>query len=366
MDDSGPSRLCLTFYENSIGDASVLGMPVWGAWVLIAVLLIVSGLFSASENAFSNCDRFRFKAEAEKGKLTSKVVTYLAERFEGTLVTILVGNNIVQTLMSTMSAMIFAMICNANGWGDGVESILSTVVMGFLVYIVSDTVPKILSKSMPNRVAAFVAWPDFIVGIVLFPVIWLFRMLLKLVHRIFKVGDDDLLSREDIVEKADEAVTENELTKSEEELLEPDEVSILKKALALSSKKVGDVFTKMDKVVSIKEDELVPKELAKRIIGLPFSRYPVFDDEGKCIGILANKVFFREYYQDEHLEPRSTLFPVLEVKEGDDLLSAFASLTDEKMHMAMVEGPDGKLTGLLTLDDVLDEIIPPTEGGNRR
>ena len=317
MDDSGPSRLCLTFYENSIGDASVLGMPVWGAWVLIAVLLIVSGLFSASENAFSNCDRFRFKAEAEKGKLTSKVVTYLAERFEGTLVTILVGNNIVQTLMSTMSAMIFAMICNANGWGDGVESVLSTVVMGFLVYIVSDTVPKILSKAMPNRVAAFVAWPDFIVGIV-------------------------------------------------EELLEPDEVSILKKALALSSKKVGDVFTKMDKVVSIKEDELVPKELAKRIIGLPFSRYPVFDDEGKCIGILANKVFFREYYQDEHLEPRSTLFPVLEVKEGDDLLSAFASLTDEKMHMAMVEGPDGKLTGLLTLDDVLDEIIPPTEGGNRR
>ena len=70
-------------------------MPIWGAILLIAILLLVSALFSASENAFSNCDRFRFKAEAEKGKLTAKVVTYLAERFEGTLVTILVGNNIV-------------------------------------------------------------------------------------------------------------------------------------------------------------------------------------------------------------------------------------------------------------------------------
>ena len=340
-------------------------MPIWGAVLLIAVLLLVSALFSASENAFSNCDRFRFKAEAEKGTLTAKVVTYLAERFEGTLVTILVGNNIVQTLMSTVAAMIFALICKAYGWADAVESVLSTVVMGFLVYIVSDTVPKILSKAMPNRVAAFVAWPDFIVGIVLFPIIWLFRMLLKLVHKVFKVGDDDLLSREDIVEKADEAVTENEITKSEEELLEPEEVSILKKALALSSKKVSDVYTPMEKVISIKEEDLVPKFLTKTLLALPYSRYPVFDDERRCIGILQSKVFFREYFQDQHLEPRSTLFEVLEVKLSDDLLTAFAALTDEKMHMAMVMDKDGNYAGLVTLDDVLDELLPASEGGSK-
>ena len=336
---------------------------MWGAWVLIAVLLVVSALFSASENAFSNCDRFRFKAEAEKGKLTAKIVTYLAERFEGTLVTVLVGNNIVQTLMSSMAAIIFYQICEAYGLPNAVESVLSSVVMAFLVYVVSDTVPKILSKAMPNRMAVLLAWPDFIVGILLFPVIWLFRQLLRLVHKIFKVGDEDLLSREDLVEKADEAVTENELTKSEEELLEPEEISIVKKALALSSKKVSDVFTPMERVVALKEEELSPRSLAPKLLSLPYSRFPVVDEDGQCVGILASKVFFREYFQDEHLEPRGTLFPVLEVKEGDDLLSAFTSLTDEKMHMAMVRGEGNECLGLLTLDDVLDELMPSGEGG---
>ena len=164
---------------------------------------------------------------------------------------------------------------------------------------------------------------------------------------------------------ADEAVTENEITKSEEELLEPEEVSILKKALALSSKKVSDVYTPMEKVISIKEEDLVPKFLTKTLLALPYSRYPVLDDERQCIGILQSKVFFREYFQDQHLEPRSTLFEVLEVKLSDDLLTAFTALTDEKMHMAMVMDKDGNYAGLVTLDDVLDELLPASEGGSK-
>lgn len=90
---------------------TVYGMPLWGAIVLIAVLLLVSGLFSASENAFSNCDKYHFKIDADKGKLTAKIIVRLTERFEDTLVAVLVGNNIVQTLMSSISAVIFYEIC---------------------------------------------------------------------------------------------------------------------------------------------------------------------------------------------------------------------------------------------------------------
>ncbi len=345
-----------------LNTVQILGMPMWGAWLVIAILLLVSAIFSASENAFSNCDRFAFKAEAEKGNKTAKIVTFLAERFEGTLVSVLVANNIVQTLMSSISAIIFYNICQAYGLGDAIEAVLSTVVMAFLVYVVSDTVPKILSKAMPNRMASFLAWPDFLVYVLLFPISWVFRQLLKLVHKIFHIGEENLLSKEDILEKADEAVTENELTKEEEELLEPEEVSMLKKALTLSHKKVRDVMTPKEKAVYLKEEDLSPLTLPEKLLSLPYTRLPVFNKEGNCLGVLSTKTFFREYFQDEHLDPRSFLLDALEVKEDDDLLVAFNSLTEEQIHLALVRGIDGSLVGLLSLDDVLDEIIPVGRG----
>lgn len=348
--------------EQTLDSVRVLGMPMWGAWVLIAVLLLVSAIFSASENAFSNCDRFAFKAEAEKGSRTAWIVTYLAEKFEGTLVSVLVANNIVQTLMSSISAIIFYNICQAYGLGDAVEAILSTVVMAFLVYVVSDTVPKILSKALPNRMARFLAWPDFIVYVILYPISWVFRQLLRLVHKIFHIGEENLLSKEDILEKADEAVLENELTKEEEELLEPEEVGMLRQALALSHKKARDVMTPVEKAVLLHEEDMSPKTLPHTLLSLPYTRLPVFGDKGNCLGILSTKVFFREYFQDEHLDPRSVLLDVVEVKDGDDLLSAFNVLTEEKIHLALVKDEQGALKGIITLDDVLDELIPAGRG----
>lgn len=349
--------IALTDTDPDIGSITVFGLPLWAAILIIAILLLVSGLFSASENAFSNCDKYHFKVEAEKGSKTAKLVVRLTEKFESTLVSVLVANNIVQTLMSTISAIIFYGICNAYGLGDALESILSTVVMAFLVYVVSDTVPKILSKAIPNRMAVILAWPDFIVSIILFPIIFIFKLILSGVHKIFKIKEDDLLSKEDLIQKADEAVLETELTKQEEELLEPEEVTILKKALALSTKKVEAVFTPLEKVVSIDESELAPKTVNEFLLSSPYNRIPVYRDEkSNIVGILGTNVYFGEYFKDRHLDPRSTLLPVLEISYDEDLLTAFEKLTGEKLHMGIVT-KEGKCIGIVTLDDVLDELV---------
>ncbi len=347
----------LTATTNRFEDITVYGMPVWVAILLVCILLLVSGLFSASENAFSNCDKYHFKAEAEKGSLTSKIVVRLTEKFESTLVSVLVGNNIVQTLMSSISAIFFYNLCNAYGLGDSVEVILSTVVMAFLVYVVSDTVPKILSKAMPNRMAFFLAWPDFIISILLYPVILIFKLILTGVHKLFHIKEEDLLSKEDLIAKADEAVLENELTKTEEELLEPDEVNMLKRALSLSDKRARDVYTPLNKVVSLSEESLAPKEVNNFLLSSKFSRVPVYREEkGNFVGVLATNLYFGEYFQDVHLDPRSTLLPVLEIDADDNLLTAFEKLTDEKLHMAAVKEGD-KTIGIITLDDILDELV---------
>lgn len=356
-DPASSTGIVLADIDPDIGSITVFGLPLWAAILIIAILLLVSGLFSASENAFSNCDKYHFKAEAEKGSVTAKIVVRLTEKFETTLVSVLVANNIVQTLMSAISAIIFYNICNAMGWGDALESILSTVVMAFLVYIISDTVPKILSKAIPNRMAVFLAWPDFIVSIILFPIIFIFRLILLGVHKLFKIKEDDLLSKEDLIQKADEAILETELTKQEEELLEPEEVTILKKALALSTKKVEAVFTPLEKVVSMEESELAPKAVNDFLLFSPYNRIPVYRGEkSNIVGVLGTNVYFTEYFKDRHLDPRSTLLPVLEIDYDMDLLSAFEKLTDEKLHLGIVT-KEGQCIGIVTLDDVLDELV---------
>lgn len=336
-------------------------MPDWLCWVLIAVMLLVSGLFSASENAFSNCNKYHFKVLADQGKVTPRIIVHLSERFETTLVSVLVGNNIVQTIMSFMSAVLFYNLANQNGWGEAVEALLSTVVMAFLVYVVSDTVPKILSKAIPNRMAYLLAWPDFVVSIILFPVIIVFRGLLFLVHKVFKIKDENVMSRESFIEKADEAVQEDNLTNEEERLFEPNELDILKRAFSFDKISAKKVLTPIERVTSLNIDGLTAEKLNDLILNSKFSRFPVYEgDRDNVIGTINLNAYFKEYMQDPHLEIRSCLIDPVFVKEIDKVDDIFEKLNREKTHLAIVQGTNGQVAGIITMDDILDELMDLT------
>lgn len=372
LDPDCSSYLPLNILNGADAPLTVYGMPLWGAIVLIAALLLISGLFSASENAFSNCDKYHFKIEADKGKLTSKIIVRLTERFEDTLVAVLVGNNIVQTLMSSISAVIFYEVCNELGFA-GLDAILSTVVMGFLVYLISDTCPKILSKAIPNRMAIVLAWPDFLVGILLFPLIFIFRFLLKGVHRIFRIKDENMLTKEDFLERAKEAknVEDSEETgeKEEETLFEENEQALISKAFVFDSIPVKDVFTKKEDISYIEGKSLSIAKVNALLLSSPYSRFPVMGEDGECIGILSSNVYFQEYNKDEHLSILSTLLPPVYVDEEETLDDCFDILNNEQTHMALVKNKEGAITGLVTMDDILSELvghldeIPPKRRG---
>ena len=339
---------------------TVYGMPMWASWLLIAIMLLISGLFSASENAFSNCNKYHFKVEANKGNLTAKIIVRLTEKFEDTLVTVLVGNNIVQTLMSSISAVMFYNICKIYGLADSLEAILSTVVMGALVYIISDTCPKILSKSLPNRMAIILAWPDFIVGIILFPLIFLFRFVLKFVHKIFKISDENVLSKEDFIEKANEAKLDEEGEEDkekEEELFEDNELKLLDKAFVFDKIKIEKVMTKESDIVSIKEEDLTSEKVNAFIMNSSYSRFPVINKEGEYLSILSINLYFEEYNKDPHLDIRSILLQPIYVDIDETLDDAFDILNKERSHLALVKNSKGEVVGLVTMDDLLSQLV---------
>lgn len=356
--------LSSTVYTST--NTGVFGLPDWVCWIIIGVLLIVSGLFSASENTFSNCNKYHFKVLADEGKITPKIIVKLTEQFEDTLTSVLVGNNIVQTLMSFISAILFYNLCNAYGWGDSVEAILSTVVMAVLVYVVSDTIPKILSKQIPNKMAYILAWPDFILSILLFPIIIIFRLLLKLIHKIFKIKDNSLMTKEDFLETAEEIISYENVDEEEETLFEDNEIKILKRAFTFDAIKVSSVLTPKDKIVSINSKDLNIKSMNKFLLANNFSRYPVYEDEkDNIIGVLSVNTYFKEYADDPHLDIRSIIIQPLFVLDTQSVKEIFDELNNEKVHVALVKNKQGQLVGMITMEDILDELVGEQTSDNK-
>ena len=354
--------LCLILDSSASSDALIWGMPSWVCWIIIAILLLVSGLFSASENAFSNCNRYHFQALADKGNKTAKLVSMLVNKFDNTLVSVLVGNNIVQTLMSYLSAMLFYGLAKSWGLGDGVEAILSTVVMAALVYIVSDTLPKILSKALPNRMAVFLAYPVFIVSIVLYPVILIFRGVLFLAHKIFKADDQSLLSKEELLESTKQAVLEEKNEGEEEDdksepLFEKDETEIIDNVFDFDQVKVRKVYTKLENTFALNGENLSIADINKAIMENTYSRIPIYEgDKANIVGVLVTKLYFEEYAKDPHLDFRSVLEKPVQIDVDTPLDTAFERLNGELVHLGVVV-EKGKVVGIVSMEDILEELV---------
>lgn len=342
---------------------TVLGMPDYVVWILIAIMLLISGLFSASENAYTNCNKYHFQTLADKGSRSAKIIIKLIEKFDSTLINVLIGNNIVQTLMSYLSATLFLNMSIAYGWADGVEAILSTVVMAFLVYIISDTCPKILSKAIPNKMAKFLAYPVLITSYILLPVSRIFKGILFAVHKLFKIKEESLLSKDDLIHSASLAINdekediEEESEEEEERLFENDEKDLLKNVFNFDELKVKDVYTKKENVFSINIDGLTVSKLNELLVSTKYSRIPIYEEkEDNIIGILVLKTYFEEYVKDNHLDIRSILEDIVKIDINMNIDDAFRELNKEKVHLGVVY-ENSNVVGIISMEDILEELV---------
>lgn len=340
----------------------IWGMPDWACWILIVFLLLFSGIFSASENAFTNCNKYHFRAEADKGKRYAKIITHLVDKFDNTLVAILVCLNAFATLVSFLSAMLWYQISVQNNWGDGVEAIVSTVVMGVLVYIVTDTIPKVLSKAIPDQVAILICYPIRFFEIILFPIIMIFKGILKLIQKMFHLKDDTLLSKDEILKSAGEAVNDEVLIEDEEEeehekLFEKDEQVLMDRVMSFDQRTVRQVYTPIDEMFSLNIDGLTADILNEEIQKTDYSRIPIYEEtKDNIIGILIVKLYLEEYMKDSHLSIPSILEDVVYLQIDETLDDAFDILNRQKVHLGIVEEGE-KVRGIITMEDILEELV---------
>lgn len=348
-----------SFLNIFVGN-SVLGMPTYICWILIFSLLIFSGFFSASETAFSASNKYLFKVKADEGSKIAKIIYFFIDKFDDTLISILVSYNIIQTLTSFICAMLWLNICERYGIANGLDAVFSTITISVSAYLLSDVIPKVITIKIPNKMCYVLVFPISIFYVLTYPIALIFKGILISFQKLFKINQNKLLTKEDFFIQADEAVIEEDKDLSsgeQEELFEDNELKILKKAFNFDNIEVKSILTPKEKMFMISHDELTYDNINKIVSEVTFSRIPIYKDNKDNIeGVLIIRDFYKEYIHDPHFNIESIIVEPIFVDSNMKIDDIFDYFNKEKTHIGFVKDGD-KVLGLITMEDILEELV---------
>lgn len=319
-------------------------------WTLIFICLIGSFLFSASENAFSCCNRFHFKVKAQEGKFYGKLVSYIINKYDDFLIAGLIGNNLMAVVISSISTILFLDLLSKYIPSPDTISIISTVVMTFIVFEFGDMLPKFISKAIPNRMAIFLSFIIFFFYIIFYPIVLFFKGLLYLLKKLFRIKDEAKITTEEFQEAANEVTING--------ILEKEENKILNKTFYFDKISVNQVLTKKEDIVEINIKNLTIDKVNKIILNTKFSRIPIYENNSdNIVGILTVREYFKEYMKDNHLNIASILQEPYFVNQNSKIEDIFKGFNEQKTHIAIVKNDENKVIGMITMEDILEELV---------
>lgn len=321
------------------------------SWLIIGICVLLHAFFSASETALSCCNRFKIQIKADDGNKTAKVLLKLCDKFDRTLSTILIGNNLAAIAISFISTILFLNIFN--GYiDDSLVSLISSVLMSFLVYLFGDALPKTIARSIPDTISFGVGYTIYILTWILtyiIPLALLFELLIKIFEKTFKVKKQEDFTEEDfenIVEKV-----------SEEGVLEEEQSEIINAVLEFADTNVREVLTPKEKIYALDIYGLTNEQIKAKLIDCKYSRIPVYEKNfDNFIGVLHIKTYFKEIYNDPHVSINSILQKPYIVSPDvmiDDLFNGFKK---NHTHLALVKN-NNEIIGMVTMEDVLEELV---------
>ncbi len=315
-----------------------------GRLLLIFLMLILSGLMSALETAYSFCNRIRIKQLADDGRNKRAMRTdRILERFDDALVAILVGNNICNTLAASTCTLLCIDL-----WGDS-GSVISTILITVVVFILAETLPKNIAKANAESFSMLFSAPFRIYIKLMTPITVLFSGGTALLRRLVGKEKEEPIYTEDEFED----IVENT---AEEGVLEPEESEIVRNSLDFCDTKVTQVLCPPEKIrwVSLDGD---PAGLDKALLDCGYSRLPVRGKGGSCPGFLRVNDYLIAKMQSPDVHPGKFVSPLIFVSPETRISTAFEEMKRKKCHMAMVRGENRAVLGLVTMEDILEEIV---------
>lgn len=313
--------------------------------IIIVVCLVFSAYFSATETAFTTLNKVRVKTKADDGNRRAKLVLKLANDYDRLLSTILIGNNIVNILASSMGTLLFIQWCSGN---SDLASVLSTIVLTVLVLIFGEISPKSLAKEFPETFASFSAPIINALIYVLLPVNFLFSQWKKLLNKVFRSKEDNTITDDELITMVDEAEHEGGINAQESELI--------KSAIEFNDLEVKDILIPRVDVVAV-DAASSEEEIAQVFMETHFSRLPVYKDTvDNIIGILHEKDFIKQRSEPD-FDIEKVVKPAVFVVGTAKISDILRQLQKAKSHMAIVSGEFGDVIGIITMEDILEELV---------
>ncbi len=312
----------------------------------IAVCVIFSAFFSGSEMAYSSCNRVRLENLRDDGSRRAGVALRLCDHFDDTLSAILIGNNLVNIAASSLGVVLVNILTG----GDG-KTWLSTLIITVLVIIFGETIPKITAKMNANRLSMRNAYFLNALRLLLKPLIWLVVGLIGLLTFWMKGEPDE--DPEEAVEELQSIIE----TAEDEDVLDEDQSELVQAAIDFAEISASEVMTARVDVVAIDIDDDWEDILAV-IEDAPYSRLPVYEGSiDNVIGVLYLNHFLKAMADTGRADIRSLLMPPCYVYKTMKLPAVLNALKRAKQHLAIVSDEYGGMLGVLSMEDVLEQIV---------
>ena len=308
----------------------------------MAACLILSAYFSATETAFSSANSTRLKTLAEKGSKKAKLACELLEHYDKLLSTILIGNNIVNILMASIGTVLFV-----RHYGDAGATI-STVVVTVVVLVFGEISPKSVAKDCAERFAMFSAPILQVFLFVLTPLNFLFSLWKKLLAKVFHLNGESKMSQEELLMLVDEVQQDGSIDKNEGELL--------KNAIDFSEQQAQDILIHRVDLAAL-PITASKEEVAALFTETKYSRLLIYQDS---IDHILGTVHQKDFYvgcgiTEKPLE--EIIVPPLFVLENEPISRLLKTLQKAKTHVAVVVDEYGGTCGIVTMEDILEELV---------
>ena len=325
---------------------SVIFQP--GLLVLMLVLIVISALFSMTEMAYSAVGKVRLKTLIDQNVKGSKKAYWIVENFDRTLTTLLVGNNLANVALTTVSVLFFSGLLRSLPNSDTLITIINTVVITIIVLIFGEILPKSLAKTHPERVSLFFSGLIYFLIKILTPITYPFRVLNRRVIR------QDGEGRPTVTESELETIID---TMEEEGSIDEEEADMLQKVLDLSEITVEEIMTPRVDMIAIDIQASV-NQIRDIFFKSKFSRIPVYDgNSDNIIGILSERDFYTKLIKGQNINIKKLLRKAIFVPSTSKVDALIELLQMENSHIAIVIDEYGGVDGLVTMEDALEELV---------
>ena len=322
------------------------------AYLLIFFLLMGSAFFSGTEIAYTSLSKLKMKRDAENPTFVQKLVGFIYNHYDYALSTVLVGNNLVNigaTSVATVLAVNLAVRMDGR-ITDETASTIVTLVMTVLILIVGEITPKMIARRCNEAIARFAAWPLLILMVLFFPVVWISTCIVNLFSLLWKKDAQSVtITEEELENLLDTAEDEGVIDESETELLQS--------ALEFTDLDAADILTPRIDVIGFELHDSMDFIL-NTIAETQFSRYPVYERTiDHVVGILYVKHLLKELVDNKDVQLTDLLLDPVYIPKTMKLHDIMDEFRTHQSHMVIVADEYGGIMGIVTMEDVLEQLV---------